>query len=110
MRCAFVSGGRTCALPIFLLWCLLPCGILGIVIGALTFQFISEAMLRLMIGVLALTFTLNHWLHGRVRAPVKLSERASAWFWSGLSGFTSFLAHAGGPPMMIYLQIGRAHV
>jgi uncharacterized protein len=24
-------------------------------------------------------------------------------FWSGLSGFTSFLAHAGGPPLLIYL-------
>lgn len=86
-----------------LLWRMLPCAILGIVIGALTFQFISEAMLRLMVGVLALAFTLNHWLHGRVRTPVRLPDRVSAWFWSGLSGFTSFLAHAGGPPMMIYL-------
>ena len=82
---------------------LLPCAILGIVVGALGFQFISEAVLRLMVGVLALTFTLNHWLRGRIRAIVRLPERASAWFWSGLSGFTSFLAHAGGPPMMIYL-------
>lgn len=94
-----------------LLWRLLPGAVLGILIGALTFQFVSDAMLKLMVGVLALAFTLNHWLKGRVRVPGHLPDAASGTFWSGLSGFTSFMAHAGGPPIMIYLlprQVDRA--
>jgi len=82
---------------------LLPGALIGILIGSLSFQFVSEAMLKLMVGALALAFTLNHWLKGRVRAPVRLPPLVSATWWSGLSGFTSFMAHAGGPPIMIYL-------
>lgn len=82
---------------------LLPGALLGILVGALSFHFVSEAMLKLMVGVLALVFTLNHWLKGRLRAPAHLPDAASATLWSGLSGFTSFMAHAGGPPIMIYL-------
>lgn len=96
-----------------LLWRLLPGAVFGILVGALTFQFVSDAMLKLMVGVLALAFTLNHWLKGRVRVPVHLHlpDAASGTFWSGLSGFTSFMAHAGGPPIMIHLlprQMDRA--
>lgn len=88
-----------------LLWRLLPGAMLGILVGALTFQFVSDTILKLMVGVLALTFTLNHWLKGRVRVPAhrRLPDTVSGTFWSSLSGFTSFMAHAGGPPIMIYL-------
>ncbi|HUH39949.1 MAG TPA: sulfite exporter TauE/SafE family protein, partial [Castellaniella sp.] len=86
-----------------LLWRLLPGALIGIALGALSFHYVSDALLKLMVGVLALAFTLNHWLKGRVRAPWQLPGRASATLWSGLSGFTSFMAHAGGPPLMIYL-------
>lgn len=88
-----------------LLWRLLPGAVLGILVGALTFQFVSDSMLKLMVGVLALAFTLNHWLKGHIRVPEHrhLPDAVSGTFWSGLSGFTSFMAHAGGPPIMIYL-------
>lgn len=88
-----------------LLWRLLPGAVLGILVGALTFQFVSDSMLKLMVGVLALVFTLNHWLKGHIRVPEHrhLPDTVSGTFWSGLSGFTSFMAHAGGPPIMIYL-------
>lgn len=82
---------------------LLPGALIGIVLGAFSFHYVSGTLLKLMVGVLALAFTLNHWLKGRVRVPVHLPDRASATLWSGLSGFTSFMAHAGGPPIMIYL-------
>lgn len=82
---------------------LLPGALIGIVLGALSFHFVSEAMLKLMVGGLALAFTLNHWLKGRLRSRLRLPDAASATLWSGLSGYTSFMAHAGGPPIMIYL-------
>lgn len=82
---------------------LLPGALLGVLAGYLTFHLISDAVLKCLIGLLAVTFTLNFWLKGRVRSLLKLPEPASSWLWSGLSGFTSFLSHAGGPPIMIYL-------
>ena len=33
----------------------------------------------------------------------RLPEWLRPWLWCGLSGFTSTLAHAGGPPITIYL-------
>lgn len=82
---------------------MLPGAIVGIFIGSLMFEFISDTALKMMIGVLALAFTLNHWFKGRIKTPRTLPDRAVGTFWSAVSGFTSFLAHAGGPPIMIYL-------
>lgn len=82
---------------------MLPGAIVGIFIGSLMFEFISDTALKMMIGVLALAFTLNHWFKGRIKTPRALPDRAVGTFWSAVSGFTSFLAHAGGPPIMIYL-------
>lgn len=82
---------------------LVPGALLGILLGALSFHFITEAVLKLMVGVLALAFTLNHWSGGLARMPLKVPDKLNAGWWSGVSGFTSFMAHAGGPPIMIYL-------
>lgn len=82
---------------------LLPSAVLGIVIGALTFRYVSEAFLEVLIGAMALLFSLRYWLGGRLRLRVSLPDRPARWLWSGMSGYTSFVAHAGGPPLMIYL-------
>jgi uncharacterized membrane protein YfcA len=86
---------------------LLPSAIAGIVVGALLFHHLNGALVKALVGLLALFFSLNFWLNlwlnDRVRAPFHLPDRLSAWLWSGMSGFTSFVAHAGGAPMMIYL-------
>jgi len=82
---------------------LVPAALLGIAIGTFTFQFVSDTFLKLLLGVLALLFTLNHWLRGRTPRKPILRDPYSVTLWSGLSGYTSFVAHAGGPPLMIYL-------
>ena len=82
---------------------LLPPAVLGIVVGAVTFRFVTDAFLEVLIGLLALLFSLRYWLDNRLRLGVRLSESQACWLWSGLSGYTSFVAHAGGPPLMIYL-------
>ncbi|WP_326939338.1 sulfite exporter TauE/SafE family protein [Actimicrobium sp. GrIS 1.19] len=82
---------------------LLPGALIGILIGTLMFHHLNEAIVKTLIGVMALLFALNFWLKGRVRAPLHLPPAASAALWSTLSGFASFVSHAGGPPMMIYL-------
>ncbi len=81
---------------------LIPASLFGIVIGALTFRYMSEEVLRLLIGAIALGFTLNHWLKpGPVDRPAPGSMAGQ--FWGGVAGFTSFAAHAGGPPIAVYL-------
>lgn len=83
---------------------ILPGGLAGIVLGALTFRYVSEAGLRLMLGVVAIGFLLQRWSS----APSRLDGSnaptpGKGYFWSTLSGYTSTLAHAGGPPLSIYL-------
>ncbi|WP_397476361.1 sulfite exporter TauE/SafE family protein [Pusillimonas sp.] len=86
-----------------LMFRLLPPAVVGIIIGALTFRYVSEAFLEILIGAMASLFALRYWLGGRVRLGLSLPDRPACWLWSGMSGYTSFVAHAGGPPLMIYL-------
>ena len=87
---------------------LIPGAMLGTLIGYLAFEYVSDAALKLLLGAMAIAFTLNHWSK-RWRTvkpnPVtsNLSDQIQGGFWSALSGFTSFLAHAGAPPLMMYL-------
>jgi uncharacterized membrane protein YfcA len=82
---------------------MLPGALAGIVIGALTFGLLSDSAIRILIGGLAIAFTVNNWLGlAAQQAPAGRSVPKGA-FWSGVSGLTSFIAHAGGPPVMVYL-------
>jgi len=78
--------------------------VFGVVLGGLTFQYLSVSHLRLMLGVIALVFALQFWLGGG-QSPVVRQESSAirGLFWSGLSGFTSTTAHAGGPPLDAWL-------
>ena len=83
---------------------LAPGAVVGIVLGALTFAITSEDAVRLIIGAIAVGFTLWRFV-GVFRAPEQKAK--PSWtkgsFWSGVGGYTSFVAHAGGPPLNVYL-------
>ncbi len=82
---------------------LLAGGVAGIVLGTLTFRYFSEALLRALLGAMALAFV-AHRLHAAAReAPPAAPSRARGLFWSTLSGLASTVAHAGGPPLSVYL-------
>ncbi len=79
--------------------------VVGIAVGTLTFHVMAPWMIRLLIGVIALGFTANY-LQRRLRRRQTTGfapGRLSGWFWGAVSGFTSFTAHAGGPPVNVYL-------
>jgi uncharacterized membrane protein YfcA len=78
-------------------------GVLGIALGALTFRFFSEAMIRTMLGAIALAFVVHRQLQGGTQAPALAPSRAKGLAWSVVSGLTSTIAHAGGPPLSMYL-------
>ncbi len=84
---------------------LLPAALLGIAIGTATFRTLNGDMIRLMLGLLALAFVGHHLLR---RDDAEQGERRPpdilrGGFWGTVAGFTTFVAHAGGPPISIYL-------
>lgn len=85
-----------------LLKILLPAAAVGIVLGALSFRYLSESSLKLMVGAIAVAFTLNYWLRPGARER-RAPNRWRGRFWGVIAGFTSFSVHAGGPPLNIYL-------
>jgi uncharacterized membrane protein YfcA len=82
---------------------LVPGSVLGILLGTATFRFLDENLIRLLIGALALGFVLRYWLAQEPPAEPAAPSRRAGSLWAALSGFTSFVAHAGGPPLSVYL-------
>jgi len=80
---------------------LIPAAALGIFLGGLSFHYFNAGAIRLLLGILAVGFTLNYWFKREVIK--KKPNTYLGWFWSSLTGFTSFIAHAGGPPINTYL-------
>lgn len=86
-----------------LLW-LIPALIAGIGLGAALFALVDPRIVTLLIAVITLGFTAHYFLKGRVevveRHPVEPSLALAA---GVAAGFTTFVAHSGGPPMAMYL-------
>jgi uncharacterized membrane protein YfcA len=82
---------------------LLPGAVLGTLIGWAGFHFMTEAGTRLMVGLIAIVFTLDHWLPIRPKPDGARPPGPRGVFWGMCAGFTSFFAHAGAPPMQVYL-------
>jgi uncharacterized protein len=81
----------------------LPGALVGIGAGALLFGTVSDETILVLVGIIAVMFTLNNWLRFAARQAAAAASVAKGAFWSVVSGFTSFVAHAGGPPIMVYL-------
>ena len=81
---------------------LVPCGLLGTVLGALLFKVLDARLVAGMVGVFTLLF-----LAQRLLFPPKAdSPPPPKWLGAVLtvmSGFTSFVSHAGGPPLSAYV-------
>ena len=55
--------------------------------------------------MIAVTFALNSWfaVGARIAARMATPGRVAGIFWGAVAGFTSTLAHAGGPPFAVYM-------
>jgi uncharacterized membrane protein YfcA len=82
---------------------LLPAALVGLFIGSLTFQLMDVDVVRLLIGLLAIFFVLQFLLSQRAGTILGQTQRPVVWGLGLLSGFASFVAHAGGPPVKGYL-------
>ena len=78
-------------------------GTAGVGLGWATASVVPEAAVTLLVGVIGLLFALN--LLIRRASPVqKAAAVGPGLFWGMLTGFTSFVSHAGAPPFQVYVQ------
>lgn len=84
---------------------LLPGAVLGILAAYLLAARVPDAAVSLVLGLISVVFALRRFLAraGAVAAPATRPSRPSGWFWGAVAGFTSMIAHAGGPPFQIYV-------
>lgn len=107
-----------CAMDLYGLWVyrrhwdrrligvLIPAAVAGITVGALSFRHLDDGAIRLMVGALAVAFVLDTLRRAR-GAAVAVPAPGTLPPWLGVpvglfSGFSSFVAHAGGPPITAY--------
>ena len=77
---------------------MLPGALIGVAVGWWTASWVGEAEIRLILGVISVAFALNYWLRQRREVTPRSPNPVKGVFWGALSGFTSFVSHAGGPP------------
>jgi uncharacterized protein len=86
-----------------LVW-LMPCLVLGIGIGYLFFTRVDPHLVAASIAAVTLLFTAHWFLLGRRAKPSRISVSPPLAILAGtVSGFTTFVAHSGGPPVNMYL-------
>jgi hypothetical protein len=82
---------------------MLPAGVVGIALGWLTFRFMSDRLLGLLVGTLAVGFGLQSWLGLASRQAPRKPDWVRGSFWAAASAFAGFVANAGGAPASVYL-------
>lgn len=82
---------------------ILPGALIGIGIGWMTAAVVTPGAVRLIVGVVSVAFFLRWLMQKLVRDESETRHHAGkATLWGMISGFTSFVAHAGGPPYQVY--------
>jgi uncharacterized protein len=77
-------------------------GVIGVGAAWFLATYLSDAHVRIMVGVIGIVFVLYIWF-GRVPAEPKRPHAAAGVFWGALSGITSTLAQAGAPPFQVFM-------
>lgn len=103
-----------CLMDLFAMWAyrrhwdwanlriILPAGFFGIGVGWLSAGMLSTPAIKVIVGAIAVWFTLHHWIGPRVVVP-PLPAPVKGYACSAVASYTSFLAHAGGPPLSMFL-------
>ncbi|MFN2126962.1 MAG: sulfite exporter TauE/SafE family protein [Anaerolineales bacterium] len=89
-----------------LVFLLIPGAILGVTIGTIFITNAPSDILRKFLGVIVLLFSIYKLLESRILKSIQYAGKN----WHGIvfgtiTGFSSSLAHTGGPPVSIYLLL-----
>ncbi len=82
---------------------MLPGALAGILLGSLAFGYLNDDVVRVVLGLIAVGFTADYFLRDKSRIEARPQRPVAGAIWGSLAGFTSTIAHAGGPPANIYL-------
>jgi uncharacterized membrane protein YfcA len=82
---------------------LLPGAVLGIGAGWLFAAYVSSALISVLLGVTSILFVLNSWFRSHHYIKAHRPSALSGVFWGSLSGFTSTVCQAGGPPYQMHM-------
>src|SRR5471032_3343974 len=84
---------------------LVPASVIGIGAGWLLAAHVSEALVRLAVGVISIGFVAYMVVRLRGGEPARSKGKiAPGMFWGSIAGFTSFVSHAGAPPFQVYVM------
>jgi hypothetical protein len=83
---------------------MLPGALAGIGLAWALAAHISEAAVRVFVGAITIAFVLYNWIGiQRVEREIGSANIGAGVFWGALSGFTTTICQAGGPPYQIYV-------
>jgi uncharacterized membrane protein YfcA len=88
---------------------LVPSATLGITLGYLLAAYVSDAAVTLAVGLVSVIFAVRRLVVERRAEALKPApaDVPRGVFWGTITGFTSMIAHAGGPPFQIYVMPQR---
>ena len=83
---------------------MLPGALVGIGTAWALASHISEAAVRVFVGAITIAFVLYNWIGVQtVEREIGSAKVGAGLFWGALSGFTTTICQAGGPPYQIYV-------
>lgn len=80
---------------------MMPGAVIGIAVAWLFAAHVSDAVVRVIVGLIGVAYVLNAWF-GRPPHAAHRPTAARGVFWGGLAGFTSTLIQAGSPPFQVF--------
>ena len=83
---------------------LTPAAAIGVAAGWLMAARVDDQAVRLVLGFISVGFVVFMLLRSRLaRGAAARAAVAPGLFWGAIAGFTSFVSHAGAPPVMAYM-------
>lgn len=87
---------------------MIPGALIGIALAGWLAAYISDAAVRVFIGATTIAFVLYSFIGAlRIAKEVRPASVPGGVFWGVLSGFTSTICQAGGPPYQMYVMSQR---
>jgi uncharacterized membrane protein YfcA len=86
---------------------LAPAAIAGIGFGWATATIVSESHVTLLVGVIGLAYCFDLWRKRHRNLEPRPADVPRGLFWGAITGFTSFVSHAGAPPYQMYVMPQR---
>ncbi len=77
--------------------------VVGTLIGMFTFRWLNDQLIQLMVGVIAIAFFIDFFRSGGEKAAARVYSQPIGYVLGTIAGFTSFVIHAGLPPVAMYL-------